>query len=75
MPGFLAEAGKLVKTNKLSLFDQLFDVKQNFDRNTQRSQRKNLLQRIFGEQIAFFGQDAGDHWLYNRTAIAMAKRE
>lgn len=75
MGSFLAESGKRVKTNKLSLFDQLFDIKQNFDTKSQRSMRSNLLKRIFGEQIAFFGQDAGDHWLYNRTAIAMAMRE
>lgn len=75
MGSFLAESGKRVKSNKLSLFDQLFDIKQNFDNKSQRSQRSNLLKRIFGEQIAFFGQDAGDHWLYNRTAIAMAMRE
>ena len=30
---------------------------------------------MFGAEIAFLGQDAGDHWLYGRTAIAMAMRQ
>ena len=37
-------------------------------------QRRNLLKRVFGEGIAFLGQECGDHWLYNRTAIAIALR-
>lgn len=70
----MAELGSRTKTNKLSLFFELFDVKQNFKGNL-RSQNKNWLRRLFGADIAFLGQEAGDHWLYGRTAIAMALRE
>lgn len=49
MGSFLSESGKRIKSNKLSLFDELFDIKQTFDRNTQRSQRSNILRRVFGE--------------------------
>lgn len=71
----MAELGSRTKTNKLSLFFELFDIKQNFNSNLKRVQKKNLLQRLFGAEIAFLGQDAGDHWLYGRAAIAMAMRE
>lgn len=70
----MAELGSRTKTNKLSLFFELFDVKQNFGSNI-KNQKKNWLQRLFGAEIAFLGQDAGDHWLYGRTAIAMAMRQ
>ena len=71
----LAEIGNRTKTNKLSLFFELFNVKQNFGNNLKKIQKKNWLQRLFGAEIAFLGQDAGDHWLYGRTAIAMALKE
>lgn len=74
MPNFIAELGSRIKTTKLALFDELFNVKQDFDTKSKRTQKKNLLERIFGISIAFIGQSAGDHWLYNRTAIAMATR-
>lgn len=71
----MAEIGSRTKTDKLSLFFELFDIRQNFSSNLKRVQKKNLLQRLFGAEIAFLGQDAGDHWLYGRAAIAMAMRE
>lgn len=72
LPGLTAEMGARVKTNKLSLFDELFDVKQDFKNAS--SQTKNWVRLILGERLFYIGQDCGDHWLYNRTAIAMAKR-
>lgn len=73
MPGVTAEMGSRVKTNKLSLFDELFDVKQDFKNAS--SQTKSWVRLILGERLAYLGQECGDHWLYNRTAIAMAKKE
>lgn len=70
-----AEANSRAKQNKVSLFFDLFDVRQNFEGKTKRAQTKNWMRRIFGENIAFLGQEVGDHWLYGRTAIAMAMRE
>ena len=54
----------------------MFNVKQDFRRNQKNRDflNKTILGRIFGPRIQFLGQDAGDFWLYNRTAIAMAKR-
>lgn len=73
--GNIAEINSRVKKNRLSLFDELFNIRQNFEKTTNKNMRKSLLARIFGEELAYLGQDGGDHWLYNRTAIAMALRE
>lgn len=69
----LAELGSRYKTNKLDLFNELFNIKQNYGRNIKSNQLKSVLQKIFGETIAYLGQEAGDHWLYDRIAIAMTK--
>ena len=72
---FIPELGARFKQSKLALFDELIDFKGEFRKRINGAQRKNLIQRLFGENIAFIGQDGGDHWLYNRTAIAMAMRQ
>ena len=69
----LAELGSRYKTNKLDLFNELFNIKQNYGRHIKGNQLKSVLQKIFGETIAYLGQEAGDHWLYDRIAIAMTK--
>lgn len=71
----IAEFNSRIKTNKLSLFNELFDIRSDFDNITHNSMRKGVLSRLFSSEIAFLGQGAGDHWLYMRTAIAMALRE
>ena len=70
-----AEANNRNKTTKVGLVFDLFNVKQNFEGKTQRLQTRNWLKRICGSNIAFLGQELGDHWLYGRTAIAMLKRK
>lgn len=72
---FMPELSSRYKTNKLALFDELFDIRQNFKGNLSHNQKKNWLHKLFGADVAFLGQECGDHWLYNRTAIAMAKRK
>ena len=74
LPKFMAEIGSRVKSGKLALFDEFIDYKQDINSRMRKSKKSNILERIFGESILFMGQDAGDHWLYNRTAIAMAIR-
>lgn len=71
---FLPELESLNKSSKLSLFDQMFNIKQDFKDKAGRSRVNSFLKRMFGETVAFLGQTCGDHWLYNRTAIAMALR-
>lgn len=76
MTSYVGQLGQRIQTNKLALFDEMFDVRQNFrTKNNHRSfNNRNLLLRIFGPNLQYLGQDAGDHWLYNRTAIAVAMK-
>lgn len=76
MGQYMGDIGQRVIHSKLALFDEMFNVKQDFRRNQKNRDflNKTILGRIFGPRIQFLGQDAGDFWLYNRTAIAMAKR-
>lgn len=71
---FLPQLGSKNPTSKLALFDQLFDVKQEFSDKV-KSQMNTLFEKTFGKSVAFLGQTCGDHWLYNRTAIAMCLRK
>lgn len=75
MKDFMKELTNRTKKSKLALFDALFDIKQNYEDKVSHNQKKNWFERIFGSSWAFLGQEAGDHWLYNRTAIAMAIRK
>lgn len=73
---FIPEIGSRNKKSKIALVDEYFNIKGEFNKHMKFSnQRRNWLQRIFGSNILFLGQECGDHWLYNRTAIAMMLRE
>lgn len=74
MPAFTADIGQRIRTSKLALFDEMFDVRQNFSGNIKHKDFLNkwILSRVFGPSIQYICQDAGDHWLYNRSAIAIA---
>lgn len=73
---YVGNIGQRINNSKLSLFQELFDVKQDYKKHTMSINwmNKTVFTRIFGPALQFFGQEAGDFWLYNRTAIAMAKR-
>lgn len=73
---FVTDIGQRIKNSKLALFDELFDVRQNFSKEIRHLdfKKRNLLLRIFGPNIQYICQDAGDHWMYNRSAIAIALR-
>ena len=74
MPAFTADIGQRIRTSKLALFDEMFDVRQNFSGNIKHKDFLNkwIISRVFGPSIQYICQDAGDHWLYNRSAIAIA---
>lgn len=71
---FLSDIESKNPKSKLALFDQLFDIKQEFGSSTKR-QMNTIFEKLFGKSVAFLGQTCGDHWLYNRTAIAMCLRK
>ena len=76
MKDFMAEIGNRDKKSKLAIVDLYFNVKGDFNKNMKFSdQRRGWLKRLFGENMLFLGQECGDHWLYNRTLIAMMLRE
>ncbi len=74
MPAFFEEYGNSVKTNKLSLFDEMFNVMQEYEgqiRNT-NFDRKKWYSRMFEMDTLFFMNNCGEHWLQNRTALGLA---
>ena len=74
MPAFLAELTDRTKQSEIALFDELFNVRQNAKDKVHNVQMKSIFRRFFGQNWLFVQQGMGDHWIYNRTAIAMAKR-
>lgn len=76
MKDFTLDIGQRIQTSKLALFDEKFNVRQNYSETVKHKSflNKTILTRIFGPGIQYICQDAGDHWLYNRTAIAIALR-
>lgn len=70
---FIPELGSRVQNSKMALLGRFFNIKQDYDGTIKRSNKKNILERVFGTNIAFIGQNGGDHWLYYRTAIAYMK--
>ena len=77
LPSFLGELGSRIKTNKLSLFEELFNVTQDYRNHVRdvRFNKKNIAAKLFNENSLFFTTQAGDHWAQLRTAIAIAKRK
>lgn len=74
MPAFFAEYGKSIKTNKLSLFDEKFNIMQEYEgeiRNT-NFDRKTWFKRMLEMDTLFFMNNCGEHWLQNRTALGLA---
>lgn len=76
MRDYIGDIGERTIRSKLALFDEMFNVRQDFRKKQKNKDflNRSLLGRLFGPRIQFLGQDAGDFWLYNRTALAMAIR-
>ena len=73
---YFSDIGQRVQDSWLSLFDDMFDVRQNFSGKIKHKDwmNKTILTRIFGPGLQFIGQEMGDHWLYNRVALGIALR-
>lgn len=74
LPEYLAEIGNRVKTSKLALWDELFDVMQEYDTEIKEVNfdRKTWFSRMFGTSALFLMNNAGEHWMQNRTSLALA---
>ena len=77
LPALLAETGKAIKTSKLALIDETFNVLQNYERKfTEKNfdRKSRVAQSISWQSAMFGGTEMGEHWLQNRTALAMLLR-
>lgn len=74
LPAFLAEIGSRVKTNKLALWDELFNVMQEYEQDIREVDfdRKTWFSKMFKSSSLFFMNNAGEHWMQNRTSLALA---
>lgn len=71
----LGNLGNRIKDDKLSLFGELFDVSQDYDKegfsNIEWDKKTKLSRLKLGKTLMFI-QDAGEHNMSFRTALAMA---
>lgn len=74
LPEYLAEIGSRVKTSKLALWDELFNVMQEYEQDVKsvNFDRKTWYSRMFGTSTLFFMNNAGEHWMQTRTSLALA---
>nr|DAF24812.1 MAG TPA: hypothetical protein [Crassvirales sp.] len=74
LPEYLAEIGSRVKTSKLALWDELFNVMQEYEQDVREVNfdRKTWFSRMFNTSTLFFMNNAGEHWMQNRTSLALA---
>lgn len=74
LPEFLAEIGNRVKTSKLALWDEYFNVMQEYEQEIKETNfdRKTWFSRMFGTSALFLMNNAGEHWMQNRTSLALA---
>lgn len=76
MPAFLAELGNRVKTSKLALWSELFNVLQEYETDVREVNfdRKTWFSRMGNSSALFFMNNAGEHWMQHRTSLALADR-
>lgn len=74
LPEYLAEIGSRIKTSKLALWDELFNVMQEYEQDVREVNfdRKSWFSRMFNTSTLFFMNNAGEHWMQNRTSLALA---
>jgi hypothetical protein len=73
LPSCFAELSSRTKSNKLSLFTEFFDTDNNFNQDLNKEKIASLIRRGLGVNAAFIVQEAGNHFLFNRAAIAYCK--
>lgn len=76
MPSFLAELGNRVKTSKLALWSELFNVLQEYESDVREVNfdRKTWFTKMGNSSALFFMNNAGEHWMQHRTSLALANR-
>lgn len=74
LPEYLAEIGNRVKTSKLALWNELFNVMQDYEQDVREVNfdRKTWFSRMFNTSTLFFMNNAGEHWMQTRTSLSLA---
>lgn len=74
LPVFLGEIGNRIKTSKIALWDELFNVMQEYETDIKELDydRKTWFSRMFGTSALYLMNNAGEHWMQNRTSLALA---
>lgn len=68
---FIPDLSNPIKRSKLALVGEKLNIMQNFDVKVYNNRRNSLISKLFNSNVAFLGTSCGNHWLYNRVAIAM----
>ena len=73
-PAYLAEKGNRIKNSKLHLFIEQFDVMQEFDTDINNTDwiKDTWFKRIINSEFMSVVQNAGEHYLNTRVALALA---
>ena len=74
MPAFLSQVGNRVRTDKLYLWLEKFNVLQEYEQDMKEVNfdRKTWFSKIFGSSTLFILSNAGEHWMQTRTSLALA---
>ena len=73
LAGFLGDIGARVKQSKLALWDEYFDVLLEFNQDiADANYDRNRFAKMFSSSALFFFNTGGEHWMQNRTSLAMA---
>ena len=73
LPKFISEVGKRTKTNLISLLDEKFNIMQNIENNVRglNMDRRTRFGQLFGLDLLFFQQHAGEHSLQMTNAFSV----
>ena len=73
LAGFLGDIGARVKQSKLALWDEYFDVLLEFNNDiAEANYDRNRFAKMFNSSALFFFNTGGEHWMQNRTSLAIA---
>lgn len=77
LPASIAEIGDRIKTNKLDLLSEKFNVLQDYDKKVQEMNfdRRSWLSRMYGSNFLYAINNAGEHWMQHRTFFALCDSE
>lgn len=74
---FLPQVGNRINTSKLALWIDKLNVMQEYDRKVKDIgfDRETWFKKMFGTDFVFLLSNAGEHWMQNRTFLALANSD